>query len=116
MDLDQVTPKPSRATCITINCHMDEIWWPEGDDGGQSCGDNPLQDLGEGIGQKNPQEEPSWPLRSWLMSLDRGSGPIRTSALFSDGELYEASPLGRMFKAVVDVDTVMSAHRGLGVL
>ena len=29
---------------------------------------------------KDPQEEPSWPLRSWLMSLDRVSGPIRTSA------------------------------------
>ena len=29
---------------------------------------------------KDPQEEPSWPLRSWPMSLDRGSGPIRTSA------------------------------------
>lgn len=57
------------------------------------------------------RRQPKWPLRSWLMSLDRGSGPIRTSAC----SLMEATRGLHSWQDVqscIDVDTVMSAHRG----
>lgn len=36
---------------------------------------------------KDPQEELSWPLRSWPIELGQGLWPHQNFCLFSDGEL-----------------------------